>query len=184
MEKSFQQWRTTTPTAPPSTSGSPRASCPRAGREKIPVFETGKGVATRAASGKVLQALGAIVPELWGGSADLAGSNNTTIDKTSSFLPADNPLPEADPYGRTIHFGIREHAMAAEMNGIALHGNAPASTAERSWSSRLHAQRRAAVGADAPAGDVRVTHDSIGLGEDGPTHQPVEHLARCAPSRV
>ena len=86
-----------TPSAPPSSTGSPRASCPRAGRSTLPVFEAGKDVATRAASGKVLKALGGVIPELWGGSADLAGSNNTTIDKTSSFLPEGNPLPEARP---------------------------------------------------------------------------------------
>ncbi|WP_309063426.1 transketolase, partial [Streptomyces sp.] len=122
-EKSFQEWRSNNPERAAEYDRVAAGELPKGWEDKIPVFEPGKGVATRAASGKVLQALGAVIPELWGGSADLAGSNNTTIDKTSSFLPADNPLPEADPYGRTIHFGIREHAMAAEMNGIALHGN-------------------------------------------------------------
>ncbi|MYS27560.1 transketolase, partial [Streptomyces sp. SID7804] len=122
-EKSFQQWRDNNPERAAEFDRISAGELPEGWQDAIPVFEPGKGVATRAASGKVLQALGAVVPELWGGSADLAGSNNTTIDKTSSFLPAGNPLPEADPYGRTIHFGIREHAMAAEMNGIALHGN-------------------------------------------------------------
>ncbi|MFK4804197.1 transketolase, partial [Streptomyces sp. MPA0124] len=112
-EKSFQQWRDNNPERAAEYDRVAKGELPKGWEEKIPVFEAGKGLATRAASGKVLQALGAVVPELWGGSADLAGSNNTTIDKTSSFLPAGNPLPEADPYGRTIHFGIREHAMAA-----------------------------------------------------------------------
>ncbi|MEU7663607.1 transketolase, partial [Streptomyces lincolnensis] len=119
-EKSFQLWRDNNPERAAEFDRVHAGELPAGWESSIPVFETGKGVATRAASGKVLQALGAVIPELWGGSADLAGSNNTTIDKTSSFLPADNPLPEADPYGRTIHFGIREHSMAAEMNGIAL----------------------------------------------------------------
>jgi len=111
-----------------------RGELPAGWEDELPAFETGKSLATRAASGKILQALGAVIPELWGGSADLAGSNNTTIDKNSSFLPADNPLPGANPYGRTLHFGIREHSMAAELNGITLHGNT-VSTAVRSWSS-------------------------------------------------
>ncbi|MFD5929266.1 transketolase C-terminal domain-containing protein, partial [Streptomyces griseoaurantiacus] len=123
------------------------------------------------------QALGAIVPELWGGSADLAGSNNTTIDKTSSFLPKGNPLPEADPYGRTIHFGIREHSMAAEMNGIALHGNTRIYGGTfLVFSDYMRNAVRLSALMQLPVTYVW-THDSIGLGEDGPTHQPVEHLA-------
>ncbi|MEU6350980.1 transketolase [Streptomyces sp. NPDC047072] len=145
--------------------------------DAIPVFEEGKSVATRAASGKVLQALGDVLPELWGGSADLAGSNNTTIDKTSSFLPEGNPLPEADPYGRTIHFGIREHSMAAEMNGIALHGNTRIYGGTfLVFSDYMRNAVRLSALMQLPVTYVW-THDSIGLGEDGPTHQPVEHLA-------
>jgi transketolase len=117
------------------------------------------------------------VPELWGGSADLAGSNNTTIDKTSSFLPEGNPLPEADPYGRTIHFGIREHSMAAEMNGIALHGNTRIYGGTfLVFSDYMRNAVRLSALMHLPVTYVW-THDSIGLGEDGPTHQPVEHLA-------
>ncbi|MFE0362243.1 transketolase [Streptomyces griseoaurantiacus] len=150
---------------------------PEGWEDALPVFEPGKAVATRAASGKVLQALGAIVPELWGGSADLAGSNNTTIDKTSSFLPKGNPLPEADPYGRTIHFGIREHSMAAEMNGIALHGNTRVYGGTfLVFSDYMRNAVRLSALMQLPVTYVW-THDSIGLGEDGPTHQPVEHLA-------
>ncbi|MFD9121054.1 transketolase [Streptomyces bottropensis] len=150
---------------------------PEGWEQALPVFEEGTSVATRAASGKVLQALGAVIPELWGGSADLAGSNNTTIDKTSSFLPADNPLPEADPYGRTIHFGIREHSMAAEMNGIALHGNTRIYGGTfLVFSDYMRNAVRLSALMHLPVTYVW-THDSIGLGEDGPTHQPVEHLA-------
>ncbi|MFD4986958.1 transketolase [Streptomyces sp. NPDC058374] len=176
-EKGYAAWRSANPEHAALFDRVAAGELPEGWEDTLPVFETGKAVATRAASGKILQALGAVVPELWGGSADLAGSNNTTIDKTSSFLPAGNSLPEADPYGRTIHFGIREHAMAAEMNGIQLHGN-----------TRIYAGTFL-VFSDYMRNAVRLsalmhlpvtyvwTHDSIGLGEDGPTHQPVEHLA-------
>ncbi|MDQ1014881.1 transketolase [Streptomyces afghaniensis] len=154
-----------------------KGELPAGWEDALPVFEPGKAVATRAASGKVLQALGAVVPELWGGSADLAGSNNTTIDKTSSFLPEGNPLPEADPYGRTIHFGIREFSMAAEMNGIALHGNTRIYGGTfLVFSDYMRNAVRMSALMQLPVTYVW-THDSIGLGEDGPTHQPVEHLA-------
>ncbi|MFC9466014.1 transketolase [Streptomyces coelicoflavus] len=150
---------------------------PEGWEDTLPVFETGKAVATRAASGKVLQALGPVLPELWGGSADLAGSNNTTIDKNSSFLPAGNPLPEADPYGRTVHFGIREFSMAAEMNGIALHGNTRIYGGTfLVFSDYMRNAVRMSALMQLPVTYVW-THDSVGLGEDGPTHQPVEHLA-------
>jgi transketolase len=176
-EKSFQQWRDNNPERAAEYDRISKGELPTGWEEKVPVFEPGKGVATRAASGKVLQALGAVIPELWGGSADLAGSNNTTIDKTSSFLPADNPLPEADPYGRTIHFGIREHSMAAEMNGIALHGNTRIYGGTfLVFSDYMRNAVRLSALMHLPVTYVW-THDSIGLGEDGPTHQPVEHLA-------
>ncbi|MBT3150704.1 transketolase [Streptomyces sp. CHD11] len=176
-EKSYQQWRDNNPERAAEYDRIAAGDLPAGWQESIPVFEPGKGVATRAASGKVLQALGAVVPELWGGSADLAGSNNTTIDKTSSFLPAGNPLPEADPYGRTIHFGIREHAMAAQMNGIALHGNTRIYGGTfLVFSDYMRNAVRLSALMHLPVTYVW-THDSIGLGEDGPTHQPVEHLA-------
>ncbi|MDX3804716.1 transketolase-like TK C-terminal-containing protein, partial [Streptomyces sp. AK04-3B] len=176
-EKSFQQWRDNNPERAAEFDRVAAGELPAGWEEKLPVFEPGKGVATRAASGKVLQALGAVVPELWGGSADLAGSNNTTIDKTSSFLPEGNPLPEASPYGRTIHFGIREHSMAAEMNGIALHGNTRVYGGTfLVFSDYMRNAVRLSALMHVPVTYVW-THDSIGLGEDGPTHQPVEHLA-------
>ncbi|RPK53043.1 Transketolase [Streptomyces sp. ADI92-24] len=176
-EKAFAAWRTANPQRAAEFDRIRAGELPKGWEDKLPVFETGKGVATRAASGKVLQALGEIVPELWGGSADLAGSNNTTIDKTSSFLPAGNPLPGADPYGRTIHFGIREHAMAAAMNGIALHGNTRIYGGTfLVFSDYMRNAVRLSALMHAPVTYVW-THDSVGLGEDGPTHQPVEHLA-------
>lgn len=176
-EKGFAAWRTASPERAGEFDRVASGELPQGWAEKLPVFEVGKGVATRAASGKVLQALGPVIPELWGGSADLAGSNNTTIDKTSSFLPAGNPLPEADPYGRTIHFGIREHSMAAEMNGIALHGNTRIFGGTfLVFSDYMRNAVRLSALMHLPVTYVW-THDSVGLGEDGPTHQPVEHLA-------
>ncbi|MFE7620101.1 transketolase [Streptomyces sp. NPDC057496] len=176
-EKGFAAWRTANPERAAEFDRISAGELPAGWEDRLPVFEPGKSVATRAASGKVLQALGDIVPELWGGSADLAGSNNTTIDKTSSFLPAGNPLPEADPYGRTIHFGIREHAMAAAMNGIALHGNTRIYGGTfLVFSDYMRNAVRLSALMHLPVTYVW-THDSIGLGEDGPTHQPVEHLA-------
>ncbi|MGW0466131.1 transketolase [Streptomyces sp. NPDC003027] len=176
-EKSLAEWRTANPERAADFDRIQANELPEGWESKLPVFEAGKGVATRAASGKVLQALGAVIPELWGGSADLAGSNNTTIDKTSSFLPEGNPLPEADPYGRTIHFGIREHSMAAEMNGIALHGNTRIYGGTfLVFSDYMRNAVRLSALMHLPVTYVW-THDSIGLGEDGPTHQPVEHLA-------
>jgi transketolase len=176
-EKSYQLWRENNPERAAEFDRFSAGELPAGWEEKVPVFEAGKSVATRAASGKVLQALGAVVPELWGGSADLAGSNNTTIDKTSSFLPEGNPLPEADPYGRTVHFGIREFSMAAEMNGIALHGNTRIYGGTfLVFSDYMRNAVRMSALMQLPVTYVW-THDSIGLGEDGPTHQPVEHLA-------
>ncbi|RZE88247.1 transketolase [Streptomyces albidoflavus] len=176
-EKGYAAWRTASPEHAALFDRVAAGELPEGWEDALPVFESGKAVATRAASGKILQALGAVVPELWGGSADLAGSNNTTIDKTSSFLPAGNPLPEADPYGRTIHFGIREHAMAAEMNGIQLHGNTRIYGGTfLVFSDYMRNAVRLSALMHLPVTYVW-THDSIGLGEDGPTHQPVEHLA-------
>ncbi|MEV8526993.1 MULTISPECIES: transketolase [unclassified Streptomyces] len=176
-EKTFAAWRTANPERAAEFDRINAGELPEGWESHLPVFEPGKGVATRAASGKVLQALGAVMPELWGGSADLAGSNNTTIDKTSSFLPAGNPLPEADPYGRTVHFGIREHSMAAEMNGIALHGHTRIYGGTfLVFSDYMRNAVRLSALMHLPVTYVW-THDSIGLGEDGPTHQPVEHLA-------
>ncbi|MFD3582207.1 transketolase [Streptomyces sp. NPDC058683] len=176
-DKRIAEWRTARPEQAQLFDRVVAGQLPEGWESEIPVFEEGTSVATRAASGKVLQALGPVLPELWGGSADLAGSNNTTIDKTSSFLPKGNPLPEADPYGRTVHFGIREFSMAAEMNGIALHGNTRIYGGTfLVFSDYMRNAVRMAALMQLPVTYVW-THDSIGLGEDGPTHQPVEHLA-------
>lgn len=145
----------------------------------LPEFEPGDSVATRSASGKVLAALGPVMPELWGGSADLAGSNNTTIPNVPSFVPAERSTStwQGDPYGRVLHFGIREHAMGAILNGIQLHGKT------RSYggtflifSDYMRPAVRLAALMNVPSIFVW-THDSVALGEDGPTHQPIEQLA-------
>ncbi|MGW5330627.1 transketolase [Streptomyces sp. NPDC004014] len=176
-DKRIAEWRTANPERARSFDRISKGELPEGWQDALPVFEEGKSVATRAASGKVLQALGPVIPELWGGSADLAGSNNTTIDKGSSFLPAGNPLPGADPYGRTVHFGIREFSMAAEMNGIALHGNTRVYGGTfLVFSDYMRNAVRMSALMQLPVTYIW-THDSVGLGEDGPTHQPVEHLA-------
>ncbi|MFH0177587.1 transketolase [Streptomyces cacaoi] len=176
-DKQLDKWRGADPVRAQLFDRVLAGQLPEGWEDALPVFEPGKAVATRAASGKVLQSLGAVLPELWGGSADLAGSNNTTIDKTSSFLPEGNPLPEASPYGRTVHFGIREFSMAAEMNGIALHGNTRIYGGTfLVFSDYMRNAVRMSALMQLPVTYVW-THDSVGLGEDGPTHQPVEHLA-------
>ena len=153
---------------------------PEGWADALPSWTPGdKDVATRSASGKVLSALAPVLPELWGGSADLAGSNNTTMDGAQSFGPPSISTKKwsADPYGRTLHFGIREHAMGAILSGIALHGptRAYGGTFLQFADYMRPAVRLAALMEIDP---IYVwTHDSIGLGEDGPTHQPVEHLA-------
>ncbi len=143
----------------------------------IPEFAAGKDMATRAASGKVINALASVLPEFWGGSSDLAESNNTTIEGGDSFLPLSSHLKGANPYGRIIHFGIREHAMGAILNGIALHGlTKPFGGTFLVFSDYMRGAVRLAALMNLPVTFVW-SHDSIGLGEDGPTHQPVEHLA-------
>jgi transketolase len=143
----------------------------------LPVFEAGKDVATRAASGKVINAIAGVLPEFWGGSADLAESNNTTIEGGGSFLPKSSAMKGANPYGRIIHFGIREHAMGSILNGITLHGLTRAFGGTFAvFSDYMRPAVRLAALMNIPTTFVW-THDSIGLGEDGPTHQPIEHLA-------
>jgi transketolase len=148
--------------------------------DALPRFDPDdKGMATRAASGKVLDALAPVLPELWGGSADLADSNNTTMTGEPSFIPTGyaTRLFPGHPYGRVLHFGVREHAMAAILNGIALHGGTrPYGGTFLVFSDYLRPAARLAALMGLPVTYV-FTHDSIGLGEDGPTHQPVEQLA-------
>jgi transketolase len=141
---------------------------------KLPDFAGEKPMATRKASGVVINAVAAAVPEFWGGSADLAESNNTHIDGADSFLPEAHG---GSPYGRVLHFGIREHAMGAIMNGIALHGGTRVFGGTFfTFSDYMRGATRLAAIMGAPVTYVW-THDSIGVGEDGPTHQPVEQLA-------
>ena len=143
----------------------------------IPTFAPGKDVATRAASGQVINAIAKHLPEFWGGSSDLAGSNNTSIDGGGSFLPASSEIKGAHPYGRIIHFGIREHAMGSILNGIALHGLTRSFGGTFAvFSDYMRPAVRLAALMNIPSTFVW-THDSIGVGEDGPTHQPIEHFA-------
>jgi transketolase len=143
----------------------------------IPTFAPGKDVATRAASGQVINAIAKHLPEFWGGSSDLAGSNNTSIDGGGSFLPTSSEIKGAHPYGRIIHFGIREHAMGSILNGIALHGLTRSFGGTFAvFSDYMRPAVRLAALMNIPSTFVW-THDSIGVGEDGPTHQPIEHFA-------
>jgi transketolase len=152
---------------------------PEGWAEALPGFEpSAKGVSTRAASGQVLNALAPVLPELWGGSADLAGSNDTTMKGEPSFIPTEHQTKmfPGNPFGRTLHFGIREFAMAAICNGITLHGlTRPYGGTFFVFSDYMRPAVRLAALMKLPVTFVW-THDSIGLGEDGPTHQPVEHL--------
>ncbi|HET6392475.1 MAG TPA: transketolase, partial [Blastococcus sp.] len=153
---------------------------PEGWAEKLPSWDADpKGVATRKASGEVLAALYPEIPELWGGSADLAESNNTAVKGEPSFLPADRQTKmwTGGPYGRTLHFGVREHAMGSIMNGIALHGGTRVYGGTfLTFSDYMRGAVRLAALMQLPVVYVW-THDSIGLGEDGPTHQPIEHFA-------
>ena len=142
----------------------------------VPAFEPGSSISTRKASGEVINAIAGVMPELWGGSADLAESNNTTIEDAPSFLPVGNPAPNGSPYGRVLHFGIREHAMGAILNGIALDRlTRPFGGTFLVFSDYMRGAVRLSALMDTAVTYIW-THDSIGLGEDGPTHQPVEHL--------
>ena len=152
---------------------------PEGWTDALPEFPADpKGIATRKASGEVLSALGPVLPELWGGSADLAESNLTTMKGEPSFLPTNRQTPmwQGGPYGRTLHFGIREHGMGSILNGIAVHGNTRVYGGTfLQFSDYMRGAVRLAALMEQPVTYVW-THDSIGLGEDGPTHQPIEHL--------
>ena len=144
--------------------------------EALPRFEPGASVATRKASGDTINAMAQVLPELWGGSADLGDSNLTTIEHGGSFLPKSSAMSGAAEGGRIIHYGIREFAMACAMNGMALGGlTRPFAGTFLVFSDFMRGAVRLSALMDLPATYVW-THDSIGLGEDGPTHQPVEHL--------
>jgi transketolase len=176
----FHAWRAVNPERAQLLDRLLAGELPSGFEAAFPVFAAdAKGIATRKASGDVLNALAGTMPELWGGSADLAESNNTTMAGEPSFLPAglETAHWKGGPYGRTLHFGIREHAMGSILNGIALHGpTRPYGGTFLVFSDYMRGAVRLAAIMQTPVTYVW-THDSIGLGEDGPTHQPVEHLA-------
>jgi transketolase len=175
--KKFDQWKSANPERAKLLSRLITHELPTAWDKNLPIFEAGKDVATRAASGHVINAIAKSLPEFWGGSSDLAESNNTTIEGGNSFLPATSAMKNADPYGRIIHFGIREHAMGSILNGITLHGLTRSFGGTFAvFSDYMRPAVRLAALMDIPSTFVW-THDSIGLGEDGPTHQPIEHFA-------
>ncbi|TYP90563.1 transketolase [Blastococcus xanthinilyticus] len=179
-EERFAAWERANPEGAALLARMRERRLPEGWADGLPTFPADeKGVATRKASGKVLAALYPALPELWGGSADLAESNNTAVEGEPSFLPADRQTKmwSGGPYGRTLHFGVREHAMGAIMNGIALHGGTRVYGGTfLTFSDYMRGAVRLAALMQLPVAYVW-THDSIGLGEDGPTHQPIEHFA-------
>jgi transketolase len=176
-DQRFDAWKAANPEKATLLERLVNRDLPTGWESVLPVFEAGKDVATRAASGKVINAIAGVLPEFWGGSADLAESNNTTIEGGGSFLPQSSAMKGADPYGRIIHFGIREHAMGSILNGITLHGLTRSFGGTFAvFSDYMRPSVRLAALMNIPTTFVW-THDSIGLGEDGPTHQPIEHLA-------
>ena len=173
----FAQWQSANPERASLLKRLVARELPAGWEATLPVFESGKDVATRTASGHVINAIAKVLPEFWGGSADLADSNMTTIEGGNSFLPTTSDMKNADPYGRIIHFGIREHAMGSILNGIALHGLSRSFGGTFAvFSDYMRPSVRLAAIMDIPSTFVW-THDSIGVGEDGPTHQPIEHFA-------
>ncbi|WP_433409999.1 transketolase [Saccharomonospora azurea] len=179
-QQAFDAWAQANPERKELADRLRTRTLPAGWDEKLPSWEPdAKGIATRKASGEVLNAIGDVLPELWGGSADLAESNNTLIKNSDSFGPesASTDMFTAHPYGRNLHFGVREHAMGAILNGIALHGGTrPYGATFLIFSDYMRPSVRLAALMKAPVVYVW-THDSIGLGEDGPTHQPIEQLA-------
>ena len=178
-QESFDAWAAANPERKALLDRLEAAELPADIASALPVFEAGKDVSTRAASGQVINALAAVLPELWGGSADLAESNLTSIKDAESFIPEEWSTHEwsGSPYGRVLHFGIREHAMAAIVNGIVLHGPTRAFGGTfLIFSDYMRPAVRLAALMNIPSIFVW-THDSVALGEDGPTHQPIEQLA-------
>ncbi|WP_214414550.1 transketolase [Sphaerisporangium fuscum] len=174
----YESWRAAEPDRAALFDRISARKLPAGWDEALPAFEAGKSMATRKASGEVLNALAPVLPELWGGSADLAESNNTTMEGEPSFIPEEYQTKAfpGNRYGRTLHFGIREHGMGSILNGIALHdGTRPYGGTFLVFSDYMRPSVRLAALMGLPVTYVW-THDSIGLGEDGPTHQPVEHL--------
>ncbi|SDC15334.1 transketolase [Actinokineospora iranica] len=188
-EQAFETWARSNPERKALLDRAQAYQLPEGFAEALPSWDPDpKGLATRKASGEVLNAIGGLLPELWGGSADLAESNNTTIKGADSFGPPSAATKHwnATPYGRTLHFGVREHAMGSILNGIVLHGpTRPYGGTFLVFSDYMRPAVRLAALSGLPVVYVW-THDSIGLGEDGPTHQPIEHLAalRAIPGLV
>lgn len=175
----FEAWKAANPQRAELLERLQSGKLPEGWEEALPTFEAGKAIATRAASGTVLNAIAEAIPELWGGSADLAGSNNTYMKGQPSFLPegASSDAFQGNEFGRNMHFGVREFAMGAIMNGIAADGlTRPYGGTFFVFSDFMRGAVRLAALMDLPVTYVW-THDSIGVGEDGPTHQPIEHLA-------
>lgn len=173
----FDQWRQTDSESAQLFDRLRNRELPEGWQSALPEFPADKEIATRAASGKVINALASVLPEFWGGSADLGESNNTTIEGGGSFLPTTSAMNGAHPYGRVIHFGIREHAMGSILNGIALHGLTRAFGGTFAvFSDYMRPAVRLAALMNIPSIFIW-SHDSIGVGEDGPTHQPIEHCA-------
>jgi len=179
-QESYDAWAAASPEGVALLERLGTRTLPAGWQDALPSWPSdAKGIATRKASGEVLSALAPVLPELWGGSADLAESNNTSPKGQPSFLPETRQTKEwkGSPYGRVLHFGIREHAMGAIMNGIALHGGTRVYGGTfLVFSDYMRGAVRLAALMKLPVTYV-YTHDSIGLGEDGPTHQPVEHLS-------
>ena len=178
-QESFDSWASSNASGKALFDRLQKGATPKELEASLPAFESGTEVSTRAASGKVLNAIASVMPELWGGSADLAESNNTTIAGAKSFVPSIHSTHEwsGDQYGRVLHFGIREHAMGAILNGIALHGKTRSFGGTfLIFSDYMRPAVRLAALMKVPSIFVW-THDSVALGEDGPTHQPIEQLA-------
>jgi transketolase len=177
-EQKFSNWKNQNPENAALLERLVSGELPAGLEAALPVFEAGTEIATRAASGKVINAIAAVMPELWGGSADLAESNNTTIEGGGSFVPAKWQVAHWTPTkaGRILHFGVREHAMGAILNGITLSGHTRVFGGTfLVFSDYMRPAVRLAALMGVPATYVW-THDSVALGEDGPTHQPIEHL--------
>lgn len=177
-EQKFAVWKTQNPEKAGLLERLVAGELPAGLEAALPVFEVGTEIATRAASGKVINAIAKVMPELWGGSADLAESNNTTIEGGGSFVPQKWQVAHWTPTkaGRILHFGVREHAMGAILNGIALSGHTRVFGGTfLVFSDYMRPAVRLAALMGIPATYVW-THDSVALGEDGPTHQPIEHL--------
>jgi len=178
-QEKFDAWASANPDKKKLYDRVQSGNAPEELASALPVFEGGTEISTRSASGKVINAIAKVMPELWGGSADLAESNNTTIEGAKSFVPEKWSTHEwsGNPYGRVLHFGIREHAMGSILNGIVLHGNTRAFGGTfLIFSDYMRPAVRLAALMKVPSIFVW-THDSVALGEDGPTHQPVEQLA-------